>query len=358
MGKKAKLLEIGAKIGAVTVVERVYNSVRKEWEYICECRCGNKFKSRRDHLLEPRKGCRACISKVNADIDLENTISEEEFNRVVEAKNSAKIEKRALVEKRKQERIWKRKQREAELEEKKRKFKNMLLTSPLWVGQKFGRLTVIDSYMKEHKTYWIMQCDCGNVIERVAKLVKNGSFISCGCISKEISASSVYDERLYAIWNGMKNRCLKHNSQNYHNYGGRGIEICDEWRKSYKIFREWAYQNGWTEEIPQEHKNSLSIERIDVNGNYEPTNCCFIPLWKQYENKRPYKQREKTKTWKDKTFIEIDGETKTYREWQEFYNFSDSVLNYRKKVVGLCGADLFKVKKHGKELYMSERKHF
>ena len=69
-------------------------------------------------------------------------------------------------------------------------------------------------------------------------------------------------------------------------------------------------------------------------------------------------QREKTKTWKDKTFIEIDGETKTYREWQEFYNFSDSVLNYRKKVVGLCGADLFKVKKHGKELYMSERKHF
>lgn len=346
MGRIAKMLEVGAKIGVVTVVERVYNDVRKEWEYICECRCGNRFKSRRDHLLKPRMGCRACISKVNSDIDLANTISEEEFNKVVELKNSVKLEKRALIEKRKQERIEKKKQREDELEEKRRRFKDTLLTSPLWIGQKFSRLMVVDSYMRNHETYWVLQCDCGNVVEKVARLVKNGHFISCGCISKEISVNAISNERLYAIWKGVKRRCLNKNHQNYHNYGGRGITICKEWRDSYKVFREWAYDNGWTEEIPDNHNNALSIERIDVNGNYEPSNCCFIPLWQQSKNKRPYSKREKIKTWKDKTMLDINGVVKSYREWQDFYGFTDGALNYRKKVMGLDGTELFTTKRN------------
>lgn len=346
MGKRAKLFEIGEKIGVVTVVERVYNEVRKEWEYVCECKCGNRFKTRRDHLLKPRVGCKACINKVSGGIDFLNTISEEEYQKRVDAKNFEKLEKRAIVEKRKQEREKIKAQRIAELEDKKRRFRNTLLSSPIWLGQKFGRLTVIDLYAKDNKTYWVMKCDCGNIIERVAKLVKSGAFISCGCISKEISANAVSNERLYGIWSGMKDRCLNSNNPNYHNYGGRGIRICDEWRDSYKKFREWAYKNGWTEDIPEEHKFALSIERKDVNGNYEPSNCCFIPLYKQSENKRPYCERERIKTWKDREFLEIDGETKSYREWQEFYGFTDSALAYRKNVMKLKGSELFTTKRN------------
>lgn len=346
MGKRAKLFEIGEKIGVVTVVERVYDEMRREWEYVCECKCGNRFKTRRDHLLKPRVGCKACINKISGGVDFLNMISEEEYQKRVDAKNFEKLEKRAIAEKRKQEREKIKAQRIAELEDKKRRFRDALLSSPIWIGQKFGRLTVIDSYAKDNKTYWIMKCDCGNIIERVAKLVKFGTFISCGCISKEISANAVSNERLYGIWNGMKDRCLNSNNPNYRNYGGRGIRICDEWRDSYKKFREWAYQNEWTEDIPEEHKLALSIERKDVNGNYEPSNCCFIPLYKQVENKRPYSERERIKTWKDREFLEIDGKTKNYREWQEVYKFTDSALAYRKNVMKLKGSELFTTKRN------------
>lgn len=67
MSRTAKLINIGEEVGVVTVVGRVYNGARKEWEYMCECRCGNRFKSRRDHLLKPREGCKACINRVNGE---------------------------------------------------------------------------------------------------------------------------------------------------------------------------------------------------------------------------------------------------------------------------------------------------
>lgn len=67
MSRVAKLINIGERVGVVTVVGRVYNGARKEWEYMCECRCGNRFKSRRDHLLKPREGCKACINRVNGE---------------------------------------------------------------------------------------------------------------------------------------------------------------------------------------------------------------------------------------------------------------------------------------------------
>lgn len=67
MGRIAKLIDIGTKIGAVTVIGRVYNKQRQEWEYMCRCQCGNEFKSRRDHLLRPREGCKVCINRVNGE---------------------------------------------------------------------------------------------------------------------------------------------------------------------------------------------------------------------------------------------------------------------------------------------------
>lgn len=349
MGKKCRMFEIGEKIGVVEITGRVYNEKRKEWEYICRCRCGNEFRSRRDHLLKPRQGCRACINKVRADIDLAGTVSEEEFQRKVELKKSEKIAKKALLEKRREEKAQENARRLTELEEKKRKFKDSRLTSPCWLGQKFGRLTVIDSCLIEGKTHWVLQCDCGNVVTKLAKFVKFGHYVSCGCLSREITANAVSNERLYGIWQGMKDRCNNSNNPNYHNYGGRGISICKDWEKDYKVFREWSYENGWTEDIPEDHNASLSIERINVNGNYEPSNCCFIPLREQSKNKRPYSECQKKKTKKDLETIEINGEIKTLREWQELYNISDSLMRYRKKTLKMTTLEALTTPKFDKQ---------
>jgi hypothetical protein len=85
-----------------------------------------------------------------------------------------------------------------------------------------------------------------------------------------------FGTKLYNVWNGMKTRCYNKNHKYYDDYGGRGIEVCDEWLK-YIPFKEWAISNGY--------KEGLSIDRIDVDGNYEPSNCRWIPLSEQNSNK-------------------------------------------------------------------------
>lgn len=273
------------------------------------------------------------MQKVRADIDLAGTISEEEYVKRLEAKNFEKMQKRAVLDNAKAERLKAREDRLKKISEAKELFSKTRLTHEIWVGQRFGRLVVIDSYIDSGKTYWVCQCDCGRVVTKLAKLVKFGHYISCGCISKEIRENSYSGERLYGIWHNMKYRCLNPNSKEYHNYGGRGISICKEWLESYQAFKKWAYNNGWTEELHEQAKDNLSIERIDVNGNYCPENCKFIPLWQQAYNKRPYCERERIFTKRDREMITIDGETKSRREWQEKFGISNATLGYRMRVL-------------------------
>jgi hypothetical protein len=91
-------------------------------------------------------------------------------------------------------------------------------------------------------------------------------------------------ERLYNIWLHVKDRCLNPNCDSYHNYGGRGITVCEEWRNSYQTFREWALQNGYSDE--------LTIDRLNVNGNYEPSNCRWLTRKEQNTNKRTNKKSD------------------------------------------------------------------
>lgn len=151
------------------------------------------------------------------------------------------------------------------------------------VGKKFGKLTVIKrAKNRGHNTCWLCQCECGNLKEALASNLKTGVTNSCGCITKEkiIKAVTKHNEtktRLYRLWSNMKQRCYNKKQPTYKYYGARGIRVCQEWKNNYESFRDWAITNGYSDK--------LTIDRIDVNGNYEPTNCRWITNTEQQQNK-------------------------------------------------------------------------
>lgn len=163
-------------------------------------------------------------------------------------------------------------------------------------NQKFGMLTAIKRVEnhKNGKTQWECTCDCGNTTIVQTYLLTKGITKSCGCKSGE--KHGMTGTRLYEIWVNMKTRCYNKNNIAYKNwYGDRGIKICDEWHHSFTNFYKWAIKNGY--------EDNLTIDRIDVNGNYEPSNCRWITMKKQCNNKR------------DNIYLTINNETHTLKEW-------------------------------------------
>lgn len=128
-----------------------------------------------------------------------------------------------------------------------------------------------------------------------------------GCLQAE-KHTNEYGTRLYWIWHNMKARCLKEGSTNYEHYGGRGIKVCEEW-KSFVPFRDWAHSSGYDD--------SLTIERIDVNGNYEPSNCRWATMKEQANNKRT------------SHYFTYHGETKTIKQWSEEKKINRETLRHR-----------------------------
>ena len=108
--------------------------------------------------------------------------------------------------------------------------------------------------------------------------------------------------RLYRIWNGMKARCYTPGTEAYKKYGAKGITVCDEWRNDFRVFYDWALNNGYSDE--------LQIDRIDFRGNYEPSNCRWVNLKQQANNKS------------NVNFLTYNGETKTISEWSEITHIS------------------------------------
>jgi hypothetical protein len=118
-----------------------------------------------------------------------------------------------------------------------------------------------------------------------------------------------YNTRIYSIWLNMKARCCNPNNPGYHNYGGRGIKICEEWHNSFQSFRKWAFDNGYTD--------NLTIDRINNNKGYFPENCRWISNLKQQSNRN------------NNIKISFKGKTKTISEWAREKNMSFNMLRHR-----------------------------
>lgn len=145
-------------------------------------------------------------------------------------------------------------------------------------GNRFGELTAIQ--FKERRngiTYWICECGCGNKKEFQLNHLRNGHTKSCGC-SMYKAKNIIHGLRqtdLYRVWSAIKTRCNNPKAINYKNYGGKGIQMCVDWQNDVSLFYDWCITNGY--------KEGLEIDRINNNGNYEPSNCRFVT---KIENRR------------------------------------------------------------------------
>jgi len=182
-------------------------------------------------------------------------------------------------------------------------------------GDKYGRFTVLREESGYKKRHFFCRCECGNKKTVRLDSLRNGNIVSCGCYNKEISIKAntkhgMQKERIYRIWQAMKQRCFNKKNSHYKNYGGRGITVCEEWL-SFDAFKNWAYENGY--------QDDLTIERIDVNGIYKPTNCTWLGSDEQKRNTTVSKK------------LYHDGREMTLRQWAKEVGISASTLSTRLK---------------------------
>ena len=189
-----------------------------------------------------------------------------------------------------------------------------------YVGKKNNRLTVLKISRINNKKVFECMCDCGNVKYVEPNFWEDGSVKSCGCLKKDLTIPHSKElDRLRRIHGGMKQRCYNQKSAAYGNYGGRGISICEEWHDREK-FIDWALSNGY--------RNDLSIDRINVNGKYEPSNWRSAGWETQYQNRRPRSEWKKQEKKNKKTWT-VDGETMEREYWCEKYDIGLPTVMYR-----------------------------
>lgn len=196
----------------------------------------------------------------------------------------------------------------------------------------------------------MFHCDCGNDKPiPVGHVGRNTS--SCGHCGisvddrEDCKRDSIYNT-LHNTWTNMRQRCNNPNNQDYHSYGSRGIKVCNEWEQSYSTFKKWVIENGWNPNITQREQ---SIDRIDVNGNYEPDNCRWVDEITQARNKR------------NNVWVDFRGKKELLIKIGEEYNIPTKLIHQRYYRDNKRGEDLIaplrEIKKyeiHGEFLSVQE----
>lgn len=194
-------------------------------------------------------------------------------------------------------------------------------------GRMFGKLTVLGIERSGEHKYWKCECECGNIKIASTRYLLNGTAKSCGHerrnpnrkdtprnknpLTKSGKRKLCYLEhqRILRIRRSMIERCECENHENYKFYGGKGISVCREWREEPLAFYDWALENGY--------QDNLTIDRIDVNGNYEPNNCRWVDMKTQNRNKE------------NSILIKYNGQEKTLSEWCELLNLPRQTIRHR-----------------------------
>lgn len=238
-------------------------------------------------------------------------------------------------------------------------------------GKRFGRLVAVEIVaVKYQRTKWLCRCDCG--VEKIIPIdsLSSGRANSCGCYRKEVTSKrfkkhGLRDKKLYENWINMRSRCSNPKSDSFKNYGKRGITVCKEW-DDFENFYQWSVDNGYGA--------TLTIDRINNDGNYEPGNCRWADKETQANNMttnvrveiegvtrtisehskhygldyscfyyryvQGFTDREMVKPANKKIMVELDGETKNLKEWSRYYDFAYSTIQHRYSK-GIRGKDLF-----------------
>lgn len=172
-------------------------------------------------------------------------------------------------------------------------------------GQKFGFMTALYSVGKDkHGSYiWRCLCDCGTEKDALGRDLRQGKIVSCGCRKLTHGMS---DTKVYAVWRGMIQRCTNSKNDRWRDYGGRGIQVCSEWLKFENFYKDMG-----------EPGKGLTLDRIDVNGNYTKENCRWISNLDQQNNRR------------NNVFVEWDGRSQTVAQWARELNMTADTLNGR-----------------------------
>lgn len=213
-----------------------------------------------------------------------------------------------------------------------------------YIGQKFNSLLITKVWrdLDKKETMCECICDCGKTHITYLHKVRYGKIGSCGCLRGNIKHGKQHT-RIYRIWQAMKNRCLNPNTANFEYYGKKGVSVCGEWINNFNAFYEWSINNGYTDE--------LTIDRIDVSGNYEPNNCRWVTMKEQCNKNKTniYQIKLHGEIYSLRDFVDIVGESYsklqtrlyrgkcTIRDIEEEYNSKGLYLNeYQKKAMTTC----------------------
>ena len=194
-------------------------------------------------------------------------------------------------------------------------------------GKVFGYLTVIKREGSDNsgRAVWMYKCICGKFKTARGKDLVQGKITSCGCMKGKLNEThGLTNSKIYKTWISMKMRCENKNANGYKNYGGRGIAICEDWKDNFVSFYKWATENNY--------KKELSIDRINNDGNYEPSNCRWADRITQQNNTRSNHP------------ITIKGETHNINQWCRIVGLPRTTIKNRLRY-GWTGEKLLQPKK-------------